>query len=353
MLVSNPHSCLEPVDPVKPLAPYIGGKRQLAKRLIALINSIEHTTYAEVFVGMGGVFLRRDRRPKGEVINDLSEDVSTFFRVVQHHYIAFLDMLRFQITSRAGFEKLLAQEPDSLTDLQRSARFLYLQRLAFGGKVQGQNFGVVVGAPARFDVTKLAPLIEAVHERLAPVVIERLPWGDFIRRYDRPGTLFYLDPPYYGSEGDYGRDLFDRGQFELMAEQLRAISGRFVLSLNDHPEVRRIFAGFHFREERLSYSLAGNDKAPPVRLAGSPRLVCDDVPRVARPRPPSPILSMGRPTAGDVKPRLHARATAEHHRRLAVQIDGASGSVVLAPPLRQCLQVECDRPTACSSGHQR
>jgi DNA adenine methylase len=262
--VSNPECLFTPVDPVRPLAPYIGGKRQLSKRLVALINTIEHRTYAEVFVGMGGVFLRRDHKPKAEIINDWSEDVATFFRVVQHHYVAFLDMLRWQVTSRVGFEKLLAQEPSSLTDLHRSARFLYLQRLAFGGKVRGKTFGVVVDGPARFDVTKLGPMIEAVHERLTGVVIERLPWAEFIRRYDRPGTLFYLDPPYYGSEGDYGRDMFDRGQFEIMAAQLRGIQGRFVLSLNDHPDVRRIFAGFDFREERLSYSVGGNGNAKPV-----------------------------------------------------------------------------------------
>lgn len=248
-------SGLEAVCPVKPLAPYIGGKRALAKRLIALINQTPHQTYAEVFVGMGGVFLRRDHRPRAEVINDWSEDVATFFRVVQHHYVAFLDMLRFQVTSRAGFEKLLVLDPASLTDLQRSARFLYLQRLAFGGKVAGRGFGVDPASPGRFYVTKLGPLIEAVHERLAGVVIERLPWSDFIRRYDRPGTLFYLDPPYYGCEGDYGRDLFDRSQFELMAEQLRQIRGRFILSLNDHPEVRRIFTGFQFKEEQLKYTI--------------------------------------------------------------------------------------------------
>lgn len=264
MTVSNPASILEPVEPVRPLAPYIGGKRQLAKRLVALINSIEHRTYAEVFVGMGGVFLRRDQKPRAEVINDWSEDVSTFFRVIQRHYLAFLDMLRWQVTSRAGFEKLLALEPASLTDLERSARFLYLQRLAFGGKVRGKSFGVTVENPARFDVTKLGPMIEAVHERLAGVTIERLPWEDFIARYDRPGTLFYLDPPYYGSEADYGRDMFDRAQFALMAEQLRDLRGRFILSLNDHPEVRRIFAGFQFREERLSYSVGGNDHAKSV-----------------------------------------------------------------------------------------
>lgn len=256
---------LLPVDPVKPLAPYIGGKRNLAKRLVQRINAVPHDTYAEVFVGMGGVFLRRDRKPKGEVINDWSEDVATFFRVVQHHYVPFLDMMRFQITSRAGFEKLLAMEPSSLTDMQRSARFLYLQRLAFGGKVNGRGFGVVLGAGARFDVSKVAPMIDAVHERLAGVVIERLPWSHFIARYDRPATLFYLDPPYYGCETDYGRDMFRREEFEAMAEQLRGIKGRFILSLNDHAEVRRIFDGFNIDAEKVTYSVGGMNNA---KLAG-------------------------------------------------------------------------------------
>ena len=250
-------SDMDIVEPVRPLAPYIGGKRNLAKRLVARINTIPHVTYAEVFVGMGGVFFRRNQRPKAEVINDWSEDVSTFFRVIQHHYVAFLDMIRFQVTSRAGFQKLAAMEPASLTDLQRSARFLYLQRLAFGGKVSGRNFGVTPGRAGHFDVSKLGPMIEAVHERLSAVTIERLPWADFITRYDREGTLFYLDPPYYGNETDYGADLFDRGQFELMAEQLRTVSGRFLLSLNDHPDVRRIFAGFTFEEAEVLYTVGG------------------------------------------------------------------------------------------------
>lgn len=93
-MLSNPSPdlCqLEHVAPVRPPAPYIGGKKNLAKRLVGLINDVPHRTYAEVFVGMGGVFFRRDRRPPAEVINDWSEDVSTLFRVLQHHYVAFVD----------------------------------------------------------------------------------------------------------------------------------------------------------------------------------------------------------------------------------------------------------------------
>lgn len=104
---SNPYSPLEPVDPVHPAAAYIGGKRNLAKRLVTMIDAVPHDAYCEAFVGMGGVFFRRTARPKSETINDWSQDVATFFRVLQHHYVAFLDMLRFQVTSRANFELLV------------------------------------------------------------------------------------------------------------------------------------------------------------------------------------------------------------------------------------------------------
>lgn len=256
---ANPE--LSPVKPVRPLAPYIGGKRALAKHLVARIGAIEHTCYAEVFVGMGGIFFRRNARPKSEAINDWSLDVANFFRVVQVHYIAFLDYMRHYVTSRAEFERMIAENAETLTDIQRAARFLYLQKTGFGGKVAQRNFGVNPAGPARFDILKLQPLIEAVHERLAPVMIERLPWADFVTRYDRPETLFYLDPPYYGCEGDYGRELFAREEFEAMAAQLAGIKGRFLLSLNDHPEVRRIFAGFAMEEVAARYTIGGMDKS--------------------------------------------------------------------------------------------
>jgi DNA adenine methylase len=255
---------LQPVPPTRPAAGYIGGKRNLSRRLVTLIAATPHRTYAEAFVGMGGVFLRRDSRAPVEVINDWSEDVSTFFRILQRHYVAFLDMLRFQLTTRAGFERLIKTDPATLTDLERAARFLYLQRVAFGGKVAGRTFGVSAQNTARFDVTKLGPLLEAIHERLAGVVIERLRWAEFLRRYDRPETLFYLDPPYFGCEDDYGAALFDRSQFEAMANQLQGLAGRFILSLNDHPEVRRLFASFHVETVQTTYSVGGGAQAKRV-----------------------------------------------------------------------------------------
>ncbi len=244
------------VRPVAPAAGYIGGKRNLAGRITAIIGKVDHDGYAEPFVGMGGIFLRRRERPRVEIINDVSGDVATFFRVLQRHYAYFLDMLRFRVASRSEFERLKAQRPETLTDLERAARFLYLQRLAFGGKVSGRGFGVDKSQGARFNVTKLEPMLADIHERLAGVTVEQLGYGELIRRYDRAGMLFYLDPPYFGCERDYGQDVFGRSDFAALAEQLAGINGKFLMSINDTPAVREIYAGFHMVAVDTTYTVA-------------------------------------------------------------------------------------------------
>ena len=74
----------------------------------------------------------------------------------------------------------------------------------------------------------------------------------FLRRYDRPGTLFYLDPPYWGSEGYSGKEMFSRADFELLS----TLQGRFILSLNDHPGVRTCFSQFSIESVEVSYSVS-------------------------------------------------------------------------------------------------
>lgn len=250
-------SHLTPVQPVRPVVPYVGGKRNLSRRLVEMIGQVDHQIYAEPFVGGGGVFLRRDLRPKLEIINDLSGDVATFFRVVQEHYPALMDELKFKLSSRAEFNRLMGQDPATLTDLRRAARFLYLQSLAFGGKVVGRSLGVSYGQRARFDVQRLGPMLQDLHDRLSGVLIEQLEFDAFIRRYDRPETLFYADPPYWGTEGFYGAALFSRADFERLAGALKGVRGRFIVSLNDVPEVREIFAWAEIESVSVNYTLSG------------------------------------------------------------------------------------------------
>ncbi len=140
---------------------------------------------------MGGVFFRRRNVPRAEVINDRNGEVVNLFRIPQRHYPQFMDTLKFQVTSRREFERPEGlRDPATLTDLERAARFIYLQKLAFGGKVAGQNFGVVI----RWWCTVQPDAAGAASGRRprAPCrCCHREPGlaGVIINRYDRPGTL--------------------------------------------------------------------------------------------------------------------------------------------------------------------
>lgn len=256
---------LIPTTPAEPPAPWIGGKRHLARRICEILASTPHDAYAEPFVGMGGVFLRRAMRPRVEVINDVSGDVVTLFRVLQRHPEALLRELRWRPAMRVEFDRLKGARPQDLTDIERAARFLYLQTLAYGGKVKGRSYGVDPTQAHAFNVARLGPRLERIHDRLAGVVIEHLDWADFIPRYARPGTLFYLDPPYFGSEDDYGDGVFAREDFQRLADALEAAEGMLLLSINDAPAVRAAFAWAEVEEVETRYSIAGGAKGQVVK----------------------------------------------------------------------------------------
>ncbi len=258
----------------RPPAAYMGGKRNLAARLCALIDATPHKAYIEPFVGMGGVFLRRSRRPSVEIINDLSGDVANLFRVVRRHYEPFVDELRWLIASRAEFDRQNRLDPTTLTDIERAVRFLYLQRQAFGGKIVGRQFGVDRTAGSRFNLAKLRGELKLLRDRLEPVKIEQLPYSEVIRRYDHTGALFYLDPPYDQTTG-YGVE-FGRADYAAMAAQLATIAGDFIMSINDTAFIRETFAAFQIEEVATIWTIGtkmtgGGQKVTELIIRSRPR----------------------------------------------------------------------------------
>jgi DNA adenine methylase len=250
------------------LAPWIGGKRNLARRLVARIAATPHTCYAEPFIGMGGVFLRRPVRAKSEVINDWSRDVANLFRVLQRHTDALMRELEWRLASRDEFARLAATDPDTLTDIERAARFLYLQYNAFGGSPRSVSFRRATTGSTNWNLGRVEPHLRAVARRLAGVHIERLPYADFIRDWDRPSTLFYCDPPYWGCEDYYGKNLFVRADFERLATTLRGIKGHFIMSINDVPEIRAMFAWARIEEEDILYTCGGKKHVTELVISG-------------------------------------------------------------------------------------
>ena len=244
----------EQVKATEPIAPYLGGKRLLAKTIVPIIEKIPHNIYCEPFVGMGGIFFRRTQKPKCEAINDINNELVNMFRMVERFPDYLADMLRFKIYSRAEFKRMLATPPLLLTELERAVRFIYIQKSAFGGKVRNQAFGVDLSR-VRFNSGRVIPQIQALHERLSNVYIECLPYAEFIKRYNRVDTLFYLDPPYWNCENDYGKGTFCKADFDELAKLLKGIKGKFILSINDVPEIRQIFKAFYIKEVQTTYTV--------------------------------------------------------------------------------------------------
>lgn len=235
-----------------PIIPWPGGKRRLLKHLYPHFPA--HECYVEAFAGGAAALLLRPTPAPVEVLNDINGDLVRLYRCVRHHLDEFVRQFRWSLVSRQMFEWAQLEHPDTLTDIQRAARFYYLQKLAFGGKVAGQNFGyVATGSGPRLNLLRIEEELSAAHVRLANVIVENLPWHDCLQRYDRPGTLHYLDPPYWQTEG-YGVD-FPFSEYERMAELMRGLQGRAVLSINDHPEIRRVFEGFPVVPLQIRYTV--------------------------------------------------------------------------------------------------
>lgn len=238
-----------------PFLPWMGGKRRLAKLILPRFP--EHHTYVEPFCGGAALFFLKHESPV-EVLNDAHGELVNLYRVIKHHLEEFLRHFKWALVSRQDYLWHKEARPETLTDVQRAERFYYLQKMAFGAKVSGQHFGTSATSPPRLNLLRIEEDLSQAHLRLARAYIERLDWAECVGRYDRPETLFYCDPPYWGTEG-YGAD-FPPEEYARMAELARALKGKMLISVGDHPEMRKAFAGLATEVFEIAYTVGGGRK---------------------------------------------------------------------------------------------
>lgn len=241
---------------MKPFIPWMGGKSRLADKILPLFP--EHTCYVEAFAGAAALFFKKEES-KVEVLNDINGDLVNLYRVLQHHLEEFVRQFKWAITSRQVFEWEKTKHPETLTDIQRAARFFYLQKLAFGGKVDGQHYGTGTTRAEGINLLRIEQDLSMAHLRLNQVNIENLDWATCIERYDRPHTLFYLDPPYYGTAG-YGMD-FGLDEYRRMADLAASIQGKMIISINDCAKIRSVFKGLKMRSVGITYTVGGGGRS--------------------------------------------------------------------------------------------
>ena len=238
--------------------PWQGGKSSVAKRLCQLLP--DHQCYVEVFAGAANLLFTKEPS-RVEVVNDINSELTNLFRIVRYHPREFLRELLLVTQSRVLFADYRSQS--GLTDIQKAARSWFIMKTAFGGKggTTHPAFGYGTTGGARFRRSAFAA-VRRCHKRLDGVYVENLDFADCIRRYDRPYTVFYCDPPYLES-ADY-KAPFTFEDHKRLASTLKSIKGVFLLSINNHAKIRMLYKGLSVLKVRVKYSIS-RDKSSKAR----------------------------------------------------------------------------------------
>lgn len=233
--------------------PRMGGKSRLRKTIIEMIP--EHTCYIELFFGAGWVYFGKEPS-KVEVINDIDKELVNLFKSFKHHAPEIERMLEYEFSGRDIFKEYKNINVDSLTELQRAIRFLYLISTSFASRMIA--YGYATTSKPKPHIFYKGVLGE-IKERLRNTYVENLSFENIIDKYDREHSFFFCDPPYF--ETAKYNNKFGEQEHLLLLEKLKNLKGKFLLTINDHPKVKEWYKDFNIKEVEVSYSVSRKKEA--------------------------------------------------------------------------------------------
>jgi DNA adenine methylase len=243
------------------MIPYIGGKSFLANWIISQFpEGYEKLTYCEVFGGGGWVLFKKDLS-NVEVYNDLNRDLVNLFRIIRDNYPEFQHRAQWSLHSREMFQeaKERLKGDEFLNEVERAMAFAISQIQSFAGTGSTWGYAVTADKVARGMWMPFLKRLEYINARLKFAQIECLNFEKCIAKYDTPETLFYLDPPYVDAE-KYYKVPFTLEDHKRLAEILKEVKGRFILSYYDHDLVRSLYKGFRVLEKETAKHSCGITK---------------------------------------------------------------------------------------------
>ncbi len=223
---------------------WVGGKHYSKERIVAAFpHPTSYSTYCEPFAGAASVLLARPYpNPHLEIINDFSGDLINFWMQCRNHPTELqqqIDSLPYARSLYEDWQESLF-DGSAMSDMERAVRWFYVLRSSVGGIIRKSkgNWGYDI------DNTRMQPnrmrlasqLFIVISQRFASIQIEHKDFADIIKRYERPTTFFYADPPYINAEHYYvGVPLFTLADHERLAHLLNATPAQVALSYYPHP----------------------------------------------------------------------------------------------------------------------
>ena len=237
---------------VRPILRWPGRKSRLLKHLLPLVPA--HVCYCEPFAGSLAMLLAKERAAV-EIVNDFNGDLIALYRNLQYHLPALEAELSWLLASRKNFHDFIAQP--GITELQRAVRFLLVNRTAFGGNMNSFGVAKTKGGGVGFDKQLLGAVMGPVRERLNGVVIENISYERCFGNYDSKQSFFFLDPPYLGT-AQKAYASWSEEDLKKFRWHIGRLQGKWMVTLNDVPFNRSLFAGCHILATETQNRLANN-----------------------------------------------------------------------------------------------
>ena len=261
---------------VAPFVKWVGGKRQLLGVLSELLPSGGIKSYCEPFLGGGAMLFHL--QPDVAYVNDINSELINVYRVIKHSVDGLIDELSHFVNEPEIFYEVRSWDRDkakysSLTDIQRAARIIFLNKTCFNGLYRVNNAGEFNSPFGYYRNPNIinAPVLRAVSHYLnsAEIHLTSADYSEVLANLER-GTFVYLDPPYdpvsdSASFTGYSRGGFSRNEQKRLRECCDDLSRRgikFMLSNSATDFIMEQYAGYNITvvKARRAVNSAGDKR---------------------------------------------------------------------------------------------
>lgn len=231
---------------LRPIFCRIGAKTLMRFQIFKYIP--DHMIYVEPFLGGGSVFWNKPSA-EASIINDLDKKLISDYKLIK---TAPTDLSKYPSSSEIDTlnKKTEFIKKNHTTKQDKLIDAIIRRCGGYGSKY------VEKGSSSKLYNNNSNPLnkiknIQLYKDKLKNTIIKSQDYRTIIKDYDTDKTFFYLDPPYENSKGlykEYGMD------YEEMANILKNIKGKFALSINGSPYIKKTFKDFKIVKLELKTS---------------------------------------------------------------------------------------------------
>jgi DNA adenine methylase len=237
--------------PLRPFVKWAGGKTVLLPALRQFVPE-SYKSYFEPFVGGGAFFF--DLQPTHAILADSNQELINCYRIVKERPEALFEAVTRMQISESNFYAVRKTDPLMLPDLDRAARFLYLNKTCFNGLYRVNRYGKFNTPYGHYKQARIAELghLKLASAALSKAEVLNCNYRELLMSRPRAGDFVYLDPPYhpvseYSDFKRYTKEQFRHRDHVELADVFRVLDKRgcfLVLSNSHQPEMIRLYDQF-------------------------------------------------------------------------------------------------------------